>query len=104
MIVGGNHSWNPDCKFSHKPLVSIMKGDFQLIKIKLIQTSSNQGLKKKMLSTAPIFLTLITSSTSSTSPGLQMKKHSTRIFRQHLSTPDHLPPTSTENSKLLIFP
>ena len=24
-----------------------MKGDFQLIKIKLIQTSSNQGLKKK---------------------------------------------------------
>ena len=71
MIVGGNHSWNPDCKFSHKPLVSIMKGDFQLIKSKLIQTSSNQGLKKtKMLSTAPIFLTLIISSTSSTSPGL----------------------------------
>lgn len=69
MIVGVIHSWNPDCKFSHKPLVSIMKGDFKLIKIKLILTNSNHGLKKNAFHSTNIPHTC-TSSTSSTSPGL----------------------------------
>lgn len=69
MIVGGIHSWNPDCKFSHKPHVSIMKGDFQLIKIKLIQTNSNHRLKKNAFHSSNIPHTCI-SSTSSTSHGL----------------------------------
>lgn len=71
MITGKIHSWNPDCKFSQNPHVSIRKQDFPLNKIQT--TNSNRSLQKKMFNNIP-HTKSCTSSTSSTLCGTLVYK------------------------------
>jgi len=72
MITGKIHSWNPDCKFSQNPHISIMKKDFPLIKIKLLILIT-AFKKKKMFNNIP-HTKSCTSYTSSTSCGTLVYK------------------------------